>query len=168
MLRVAVAFLLVNFAFLAQSHAQSQCSALIDQGCACAIPIDQFDPNTTALLKDTFGDVRVTTNAQFSPANPVTPLAIGDNVVVLEDASALLTFGPTCSRPLPAHSSLVIRAVGDCACAALVELQTQAAATGNSGTGVGVAVGGGLAVAAVVATVLLIDEDEDGDDPVSP
>lgn len=180
MFRLTVVFLFTIMAFSGSSQAQSQCSALIDQGFACAVPAAEFIPDTTAILSQISGEVRVTSDTQYAPVTSATALDIGDAVVVLESASALLTFGPTCLRPLPAQSSIVIRSTKGCVYPSIVEAQGFASSQnlsvddecddnddndckGGGVLGAGVAIGG-VVTAAVVALAL----SEKGDDSVSP
>lgn len=173
MLRLLVVLLLSNFLVSAPSFAQSQCSALIDQGYLCAMPQSEFTAETSAILSRINGNVQITTGGEFSPASSSVPLGIGDAVVVLESASALLSFGPTCLRPLPAQSSVVIRVADGCVYPSIVETQQFAAPQTNpAGEGLGGAgsslglVGGGVLTAAIVAALILSQQGDDGS--VSP
>ena len=131
---------------------RDQCSRLLEEeDCVCTLPLSSFDPATTAILSDISGRVEITTANQYSPADPYVPLNIGDGVIVLEDSSALLSFGPICKKELPEQSTLVVRAVDDCACAAFVETQRTAAALPFLGLG------------AIGVGIILLDED-----PASP
>jgi len=121
------------------------CSRLVEgenPECLCAVPIEQFYPDS-ATLSNIQGDVNVTTANQYmqvdSQSDRTIALNVGDGALFRnQNASALLTFGPTCGRELQGKASLVIREVGDgytnveggsgadlaaggtCACAALV------------------------------------------------
>ena len=74
----------------------------------------------------------------------IVPLNIGDDVMLADDAQALLTAGLECRRQLGPLTNLVIRPVDDCACAAVIEQQ---AAIDNTVTGQISAAGAGVALA---------------------
>jgi hypothetical protein len=173
MFRLAVATLFASLALSLPVHAQSQCSALIDQGYSCALPLNEFQNGTTARLSAIKGDIQITSDTQFSQAASVVPLNVGDAVVVLSGGSANLAFGPACSRQLPAQSSLVVRTQDGCVYPSIVEVQefaqSQNLSVGEEGSaGMGAAlVGEGLLASAALAALLLLDEDDDPD-PVSP
>lgn len=179
MFRLAVAALLAIPAYAGAAHAQSQCSALIDQGYSCALPLSEFHHGTTATLSAIRGDVQITSDLQFSQAASVVPLNVGDAVVVLSGGSANLAFGPACSRQLPAQSSLVVRTQDGCVYPSIVVVQefaqSQSLSVGeeeenDDGMGAAVAGGGLLLGAGVAAALLLMEEDECNPhcDPVSP
>lgn len=155
-----LAILIIVFCLPGSAFAADlDCSAV--PGCDCALPLNEFDPQTTALLSDINGQVDITTDNRYSPADPSVPLDIGDRVVVFDNASAVLTFGPVCSRTLPESSSVTIRSIDGCACAALVAAKT-------GGTFGFAALGIGTAVLLGTGAVLLIANDDGNGDPVTP
>lgn len=174
MRRILAAFILVApviapaFAHAADTNAQ--CSALLDQGCACAVPLESLDGNVFGTLEPISGDVLLTRTTGSQTAISIENVSVGDSVTVLENGNALLNAGPTCQLQLPAQSSLVVREVEGCACASLVEVQRVASvpATEATGSGRGVlAAAVALAVAGGAAAILLSNGDDDGDS-VSP
>lgn len=174
--RIAV-FILAVMGLSSTALAGSECASLVDRdffSCACAVPMSEFTPAGTAALSQINGQVNITTGHQFSSAGPTVPLDIGDGAIVLENSSAVLTFGPSCSRQLREQSSLVIRDVDGCACASVVEAQRTAqsqnlAAPGDRRSNGGKAIatllllGGGAG--GVTALVL---SQSNSDEPVTP
>jgi len=158
-------------AFSGAAFAQAQSSALLDQGCACAIPLEALNDDVFGQVTPIVGDVLLTKTTGSHAATSVENVSVGDGVAVLENSNARLNAGPSCALQLPAQSSLVIRVVEGYACASLVEAQ-RVAVPNESGGGGG---NGGAALAAVVAAVaigggaaaLLLSNSDDGN-PVSP
>jgi hypothetical protein len=163
MRRILLLLLFCAPIFASPAGAQSVCSALSAEGCACAVPLEALPDSVFGQLNPT-GTVMVTGTNGSSPAATPVNLAIGDSAVVLESGSATLNAGPSCNLQLPAQSSLVIRAVGECACASVVQAEVEADSGGN-GVGVAAAVAGGVVAAGGAALLLLQDDD---DDPASP
>jgi len=143
---------------------QAVCTGSLGQDCACALPLTDFDPGSTAQLSGITGNVNISTSSQFSSTDTAVVLDMGDSAVILENSGALLSFGPTCSRQLASQSSLVIRSVGGCACASLVEAEVAA----ETELGAAAVLAGVAAAAAVGTTAYLISQNDDEDDSVSP
>lgn len=156
--------------FSGAAFAEAQCSALLNQGCACAVPLESLREGVFGQLNPIVGDVLLTKVSGSHAATSVENVSVGDGIVVLENGNASLNAGPSCTLQLPAQSSLVIRAVEDCACASLVE--TQRVAQSQNPSGGGGRGGAALAAAAAIGVVgagaaYLIYESDDGN-PVSP
>ncbi|MEX0852709.1 MAG: hypothetical protein WD036_05410 [Bauldia sp.] len=126
--------------------AAPNCQPLLQQGCACAVPID---------LSGKVGDLsgaseNVVVNGQngYGPTSAAVPLNVGASVIVPDNGRALFTAGPECSRELAARSNLVIREMDGCACIVQVDADIDVeATTGQIAAGLGLAgllAGGGL------------------------
>ena len=182
MRRVLAAFILVAPTLSGAAFAQAQCSALLDQGCACAVPLEALRGNEFGELNPIVGDVLLTRTSGSHAVTSVENVNVGDGVVVLENGKASLKSGPSCLLQLPAQSSLVIRAVEGCACASLVEVQRVAQSqnlsvpgetdedteedSGKRKAGLALAAAGAAAIAAAAA-LALAGGDDDGN-PVTP
>lgn len=142
----------------AEEQANS-CDRLVqNNSCLCAIPLEWIQNNQAAALANASPDVRVTTQAGYTPiaSDGTAALFLGDNVVVPANAGATLVMGTNCAKQIPENSSLVIRNESECACAALVTVR---------GTPVFpiVAAGGAAGAAGVIVLVT-----QSGGEPASP
>lgn len=142
----------------AEERANS-CDRLVqNNSCLCAIPLEWIQNNQAAALANASPDVRVTTQAGYTPiaSDGTAALFLGDNVVVPANAGATLVMGTNCAKQIPENSSLVIRNESECACAALVTVR---------GTPVFPIVAAGGAVGAAGVIVLVT---QSGGEPASP
>jgi hypothetical protein len=141
----------------AQDQANS-CDRLVqNNSCLCAIPLAWIQNNQAAALANASPDVRVTTQAGYTPiaADGTAALFLGDNVVVPASAGATLVMGTNCAKQLPENSSVVIRTDNECACAALVTA---------GGVPIFPIVAGGAGAAGAVILVVT----QPGQEPASP
>lgn len=111
--------------------AAPNCTPLLQQGCACAVPIDPTAAAPLAQLSDIEGDVLVSGGDGFTPIGGPVPLNVGDSVIVPEGGSARLAAGEACDRELQPETSLVIREIDGCACVAQVEAEVDPQTTGQ-------------------------------------
>jgi hypothetical protein len=141
----------------AQEQANS-CDRLVqNNSCLCAIPVEWIQNNQAAALANSSPDVRVTTQAGYTPiaADGTAALFLGDNVVVPANAGATLVMGTNCAKQIPENSSLVIRTESECACAALVTVR---------GVPIFPIIAGGAGAAGAVILVVT----QTGQEPASP
>ena len=107
--------LAVVLGFSGTAIAQDQCAALVSGGsCNCAKPLEASD--VVARLSDVAGGVRITGRQGLASASRATPILIGDSVIVPSGGHAVFDFGASCSRTR-ANASVVVTAIGGCACA---------------------------------------------------
>jgi hypothetical protein len=116
---------------------QAACQALLAQGCACVAPLGT---DVVGALSGVQGNVVVSGQANFSPANGASGLHVNDGIFVGPDGRALVTFGSCQGSPLPPSSTASVTAIGNCAC--LQVRNTPAPAAVGSTLAV---IGGGLA-----------------------
>jgi hypothetical protein len=137
---------------------QAACTSLGSE-CACAAPLANFTPGSASLAIQ--GSVML--EAQNPGPDPSAPfLSVGDSAVVLDNGSAALSFPGACSASLGPQSSLVIRAIDGCACAAVSEASTEAeAAAVGAGIDAGLVVGGVVAAGAAGTAVYFVATDDD-------
>ncbi len=160
--RTCALSVVVLVAVLASGAAAApNCSALLSQGCTCAVPVEAGSPvGTLAVIA---GDVRKSGAQQYTPlaVNTVVNLQPGDGILVGDRGEAELSAGGRCqARKLGPQSSLVVREVNGCACVAVVgRQQTDTTETGSIAVGVGGAV---AAAAGAGGLFLLLDH------PISP
>lgn len=163
-MRHLLLFLLLCTPVLATpATAQSACAAA--QGCACAVPLSSLPDGVFGQLNPS-GEVMVSGASGSLPALTPVNLAVGDSAVILESGNATLSAGLSCNLQLPARSSLVIRAVGDCACASLVEASRQAEGNnegaGNEGSNIGGIAAASVAIGGGAAALFLLQDDDNG------
>jgi hypothetical protein len=142
--------------------AAPNCSALLKQGCTCAIPLGaEADP--IGSLTNIKGDVLVSGAGGFTPITAAVPVKVGDSIIVPTGGHAVFVAGSSCNRDLPSESNLVIRDIGGCACAMKVEANVDVkTTTGQIGTVVGL---GALLAGGGTAALFLTHKHEQ---PVSP
>lgn len=149
--------------FATPAMAQSACAAA--QGCVCAVPLASL-PNGIFGQLNPSGEVMVSGASGSVPALTPVNLAVGDSAVILESGNATLSAGPSCNLQLPARSSLVIRSVGDCACASVVAASRQAEGNnegaGSEGSNIGGIAAASVAIGGGAAALLLLKDDDNG------
>ena len=144
-----------------------QCSALIEQGCACAIDIASANGAPVATLREIQGDVLKSAMGEYTPVSSPTGLNVGDGVLTKANGRAVVSADPACNLALGPQTSVVIGQTDGCACIAVVgDWQAATGATGDDGDGGGG--GGGLAAlfaAGGLAAFLALHQ---ASNPVSP
>lgn len=142
---------LVSLASTGAGWAATDCSALLNQGYVCAVPIAPGQP-IGELSKLGAG----LQNAGTGGFTPVTrDLNVGDLFTVGSDGSTFVTAGPECqSRKLPANSTVSVVQIDGCAA---VKVENNPAVLANHG-GTGMAVAGATVAAGVVAGVVLSNQ----------
>jgi hypothetical protein len=138
------------------------CSAITsDMGCSCAVPI--VPDQAIAQVTKVGGDVQKTGAGSYTPISGDTPLKVGDGLILGEAGHSLLTAGPECGLELGAFTSVVVRAVEQCACITAVDSSGAAihpeASGGTSFAPIAAAAGGGA------AALLLMQTEEEQDSP---
>lgn len=128
------------------------CSALLDEGYLCAVPINTPGQPIGELAKLGAGAQNVGT-AGFTPVT--SNLNVGDQFNVGADGTTFITAGPECqSRQLPANVSVSVTEIDGCAAVKIEDNPTIAGNNNGTGMALGVAaVGGGVA-----AGVLLLNK----------
>jgi hypothetical protein len=167
-------------AFAAPAFGEDVCSA-VSSKCACAVPLASFAPGSATLNMQ--GSVLLEAQNPGTDASTAL-LNVGDSAIVLANGSAALSFPGGCSASIGPQSSLVIRDLGGCACASVVEATTTAGLSeggsgapeptdGATGPGIGAAgtgidaatiVGGMAAAGAIGAATYFIVTDDDDDE----
>jgi len=154
----------------AGAAAAPNCAPLLEQGCVCGLAMPATLASPVGQLTDIVGGVLVSGPQGFVRTAPAMPIAVGDSIIVPSAAEALFTSNDgVCRQPLPAETNLVIRGLGECACASLVSVDVE---TTTGQTGVETAVGAAILTGGGITTYLVVDSINDAndndDDPVSP
>ena len=154
----------------AVATAAPNCSQLVEQGCACGLAKPATPATPIGQLSEILGDVLVSGPDGFAPTAPTVPISLGDSVIVATGAHALFaSTDGSCQRLLPAESNLVIRDLGDCACASQVSADVDVETTTGQ-IGAGTAAGAALltGMGFTTYTVLKALNNDDSGNPVSP
>ena len=141
--------LIVSAAAAGPAWAAADCSALLSQGCTCAVSIVPG----ASIGEYTQSAVGTPTAAGFTPTSVATQLYLGGSFT--SDDATFITAGPACQdRQLLANTTYIASEINGCACVHPLNT-TIATNTSTAGSGVGMALG--LAgVGAGAAAVLLV------------
>src|SRR3954447_26444344 len=96
-MRVVALSLIAAMAAASGARAQENiCSALLAQGCACAVPI--VPGQAPGVLTAIEGSVAISGPANFTPVTIPVPLSVGRGFIIGPDGKASLSFGPSCAH----------------------------------------------------------------------
>ena len=141
--------LAVGLASASASWAQApNCSALLDKGYLCAVPITTPGQPIGELAKLGAG----AQNASTVGFTPITSnLNVGDQFNVGSDGTTFITAGPECqSRQLPANVTVTVTEIDGCAAVKVENNPTIAGDNNGAAMGLGLALVGAGGVAGVV------------------
>ena len=131
--------------------------------CICSVPLSTAAPY---FLDSVSGGVVVTAQAGFSPATGGA-LTTGDRIVIPAGGQALLS-GVSCNAQLPDPSTVVIKEIDGCACAALTKADVAGIVGGGGTANAGGAAAAGIVGVAGAGGLVALGLSEDDDKPVSP
>ncbi len=162
-------------AFLSAASAQEPlqlaaplCSAAVEAGCQCAVPLPSALGGSLAQITGMSGTVLISREAGFSDATDDAALTAADRVVTGENSGAELLVARSCALSVPAQSIVSFSEVEGCSCAMLTSNEGEVGAQldqPNGGGGLNpVAVGAlGIIITTVPGIVnTLTDDDDDG------
>ena len=141
------AAVMISIAAGGPAWAAVDCSALLNQGYTCAVPIASGQP--VGELARLGAGVQNTGTAGFTPVTR--NLNVGDRFNVGSSGSTFITAGPECqSLQLPANAAVSVTEINGCAAVKIENNPTTAGGDNGAAMGLGVAAVGAGVVAGFV------------------
>jgi len=168
-------------AFLSAASAQEPlqlaaplCSAAVEAGCQCAVPLPSALGGNLAQVTNMNGTVLISREAGFSDAAQDAALTAADRVVTGENSGADLLVARSCALSVPAQSIVSFSEVEGCACAMLTTNEGEVGAqlggpqTGNRNGVVGAAAFGSVLFTTGAALGDNLSDDDGDESPEEP